>query len=81
MNKNFEMIFNAFAITFSLSQIESIIGILILVINLIMLIYNSIFKIITHIKNKDYKSIESDLRNLNDELDNFINNKKGSDKQ
>lgn len=79
-NKTFESIFNVFAITFSLSQIETFIGILILIVNLLMLLYNSILKIINHFKNKNFQAIENDLKNLNKDLDNMINDiKKGDD--
>ena len=52
-----------------LSQIETILGIILLVVQLEIVLYKVIYAIIKHIKNKEFNEVIDDLENINDELE------------
>ena len=58
-----------FGVTIGLSQIQTILGIIILVFQIVLIIYKCVMKIYEHIKNKDAKGIETDLKETIDELE------------
>ena len=58
-----------FGVTIGLSQIQTILGIIILVFQIILIIYKCGLKIYERIKNKDAKGIETDLKETIDELE------------
>lgn len=54
MNKHVETFFNVLGISFGLSQIETVLGIIILTINLLIILINNIPKVINYVKQKRY---------------------------
>ena len=52
-----------------LSQIETLLGIIILVIQLGIIIYKCVFKIIDHFKNKNYQEVVTELEKTKEELE------------
>ena len=58
-----------FGVTIGLSQIQTILGIIILVFQIILILYKCGLKIYKRIKNKDAKGIETDLKETIDELE------------
>lgn len=54
MNKHIETFFNVLGISFGLSQIETVLGIIILSINLLIILINNVPKVINYIKQKKY---------------------------
>lgn len=52
-----------------LSQIETILGVIILSFQILLIIYKGVFKIIEKIKNKQYKEISTDIQEITEELD------------
>jgi hypothetical protein len=63
-------------ISISLPQIETVLGIVILSIQLVLIIAKFTIKIIDKVKNKDYNGIVKDVEDTQDEI-NKITNKKG----
>ena len=85
MNKNLTNVIDnvllVFGFTYALSDIENILGIIILCIQIIWLFSKFFIKIYTKIKNKDYDSIGKDVEDLENGLkDKIESTKKGSDK-
>ena len=85
MNKNLSNVIDnvllVFGFTYALSDIESILGIIILCIQIIWLFSKFFLKVYAKIKNKDYDSIGKDVEDLENGLkDTIESTKKGSDK-
>ena len=57
------------ASAFGLSQIETLLGIIILVFQLAIIIYKCVVKIIEHFKNKNYKEVVEELEKTKEELE------------
>lgn len=85
MNKNISNVVDnvllVFGFTFALNDIESILGITLLIIQITWLFSKFFLKVYTKIKNKDYDSIGKDVEDLENGLkDKIESTKKGSDK-
>lgn len=52
-----------------LSQIETILGIILLVVQLAIVLYKGIYAIIKYVKNKEFNELIDDLENIKDELE------------
>ena len=52
-----------------LSQIETLLGISLLIVQLGIVLYKGIYAIIKHIKNKEFNEVIDDLENIKDELE------------
>lgn len=57
-----------FGVTIGIAQIESILGIIILVFQIVLIIYKFVRTIINRIKNKDYDGIEEDIKDTTEQL-------------
>lgn len=62
-----------------LSQIETILGIIILCVQLVIIIYKGIYLIVKHIKNKEYGAVINDLENISESLEDIKKDVKGDD--
>lgn len=85
MNKNINNVIDnvllVFGFTFALNDIESILGITLLIIQITWLFSKFFLKVYTKIKNKDYDSIGKDIEDLENGLkDKIESTNKGSDK-
>ena len=58
-----------FGVTIGIAQIESILGIIILVFQIILILYKFVRTIINRIKNKDYDGIEKDIKDTTEQLE------------
>lgn len=80
MNKNLSNVIDSvllvFGFTYALSDIESILGIIILCIQIIWLFSKFFLKVYAKIKNKDYDSIDKDVEDLENELKDKIESTK-----
>ena len=56
-------------ITISIEQIETILGIIILCVQIALILYKGIFAIVKKVKNKDYSGIKEDIETMKDELE------------
>ena len=56
-------------VTIGIAQIETILGIIVLVFQIILIIYKCIMKIVEHVKSKNLKEIENDLQETIDDLE------------
>ena len=65
-----------FGVTIGIAQIETILGIIVLAFQIILILYKCGMKIYEHIKNKDVKGIETDLKETIDELENLSDKNK-----
>lgn len=65
-----------FGVTIGVTQIESILGIIILVFQIVLILYKGTRKIIEKIKKKDLDGIEEDLKETTDELEKLSNKDK-----
>lgn len=54
---------------FALTDIENILSIIILVISILNILYNMIYRIIKHVKNKQYDEISNDFDIAKNELE------------
>lgn len=84
MNKNLtnaiDNVLLVFGFTYALNDIESILGIIILCIQIIWLFSKFFIKIYNKIKNKDF-TLDEDINNLKNETEDLLEStKKGSDK-
>ena len=84
MNKNLnnaiDNVLLVFGFTYALSDIESILGIIILCIQIIWLFSKFFLRVYAKIKNKDYDSIGKDVEDLENGLkDKIDSTKKGSE--
>ena len=84
MNKNLSNVIDnvllVFGFTYALSDIESILGIIILCIQIIWIFSKFFIRVYTKIKNKDYDSIDKDVEDLENGLkDKIDSTKKGSE--
>lgn len=52
-----------------LSQIQTLLGIIILIFQLAIIIYKCVIKIIEHFKNKNYKQVVEELEKTKEELE------------
>ncbi|MBQ1551078.1 MAG: hypothetical protein IIZ67_03155 [Bacilli bacterium] len=52
-----------------LSQIQTLLGIIILIFQLAIIIYKCVIKIIEHFKNKNYKQVVEELEKAKEELE------------
>lgn len=65
MNNKIDILFDSLipvGALVGISQIESIIGIILLVLQIILILYKGIYKVVMKIKNKNYKGISSDIQ-------------------
>ena len=58
-----------FGVTIGLSQIQTILGIIVLVFQVLLIIYKCVVRIINHAKNKDLNGIQNDLEETIDDLE------------
>lgn len=84
MNKNISNVVDnvllVFGFTYALNDIESILGITLLIIQITWLFSKFFLKVYAKIKNKDYDSIGKDVEDLKNELkDKIESTKKGSE--
>ena len=54
---------------YGLANIQSILGIILLVLSILSILFKCGFSIYTHIKNKQYKEIENDLEKAQEEIE------------
>lgn len=84
MNKNLNNVIDnvllVFGFTYALSDIENILGIIILCIQIIWLFSKFFIRVYTKIKNKDYDSIGKDVEDLENGLKDKIESTKEGDK-
>lgn len=82
MNKNLsntiDNVLLVFGFTYALSDIESILGIIILCIQIIWIFSKFFIKIYTKIKNKDF-TIDEDINNLKKETEDLLESTKEGD--
>ena len=64
-------------IAISLPQIESILGIIILSVQVILILYKAIRKIIDAVKKKNYDEIENTLKETQDQLEDLKDKQDG----
>lgn len=62
-----------------LSQIETILGIIILCFQLVIILYKGIYLIVKHIKNKNFGAVIDDLENISESLDDIKKEVKGDE--
>lgn len=55
--------------TYGLANIQTILGIVLLVLSICSILFKMGFSIYTHIKNKEYKEIQDDLDKAKEELE------------
>lgn len=84
MNKNLSNVIDnvllVFGFTFALNDIESILGITLLIIQITWLFSKFFLRVYAKIKNKDYDSIDKDIEDLENGLkDKIESTKKGSE--
>lgn len=60
-----------FGVTIGLSQIQTILGIVVLAFQCVLIIYKCVRKIINHTKQKDADAIQKDLEETIDALENL----------
>ena len=60
-DKNISTILDSVSTFIGLSQIQSVLGILLTLINIGIIVYNLIYKLINHIKNKETDKIKETL--------------------
>ena len=65
-----------FGVTIGLAQIETILGIIILSFQILLIGYKMIRNIIKDVKNRDYDSIEEDIKDATDKLNKLTNKDK-----
>ena len=65
-----------FGVTIGLSQIQTILGIIVLSFQVILIIFKCVMKIIGHVKNKDVAAIEHDLEETIESLENLSDKNK-----
>ena len=65
-----------FGVTIGLSQIQTILGIIVLSFQVILIIFKCVMKIIDHVKNKDVTAIEHDLEETIESLENLSDKNK-----
>ena len=58
-----------FGVTIGLSQIQTILGIIVLTFQVLLIIYKCVVRIINHAKNKDVNAIQKDLEETIDDLE------------
>ena len=68
MNK-IETILNAIAIAYGIETIETILGCIILILNIVLILVRLCFNIYNKIKIKHYKDITQDIKETIEELD------------
>ena len=84
MNKNISNVVDnvllVFGFTFALNDIESILGITLLIIQLLWLFSKFLIKLYDKIKKKDFTGIDKDIKDLEKDTTDLIEStKKGSD--
>lgn len=62
-------LFSVVALAFNITQIDTILGILLTIINLVIVLTNYGYKIYNKIKNKDIKGIIEDTEELKDKIE------------
>lgn len=67
-DKNISTILASVSTFIGLSQIQSVLGILLTLINIGIIVYNLIYKLINHIKNKETDKIKETLEETYDKL-------------
>lgn len=67
-DKNISTILASVSTFIGLSQIQSVLGILLTLINIGIIVYNLIYKMIIHVKNKDTDKIKETLEDTYDKL-------------
>ena len=60
-----------FGVTIGLSQIQTILGIVVLVFQCVLIIYKCVRNIIKHVKEKDADGVQKDLEETIDALENL----------
>lgn len=58
-----------FGVTIGLSQIQTILGIIVLTFQVLLIIYKCVVRIVNHAKNKDLTGIQNDLEETIDDLE------------
>lgn len=69
---------NVLGVAYGIEYIYTILGIIILALNIVSILYACIYSIYNKVKNKKYNEINDDINKAIDELNNL--NKKGNDK-
>ena len=70
-----ENLFNALGVVFGLANIHTILGIILLVINITILVVRYGIVIFNHIKNKNYDKAVDELDKLKDDVNKEVNKK------
>lgn len=55
--------------TFGLANIQSVLGIILLVLSICSILYKFVLSIVLHIKNKQYGAIETDFEKAKEEIE------------
>ena len=72
----FEDVSIVFGVTIGLSQIQTVLGIIVLAFQCILIIYKCVVRIYNHAKKKDLDGIETDLEETIDALKDLSDNDK-----
>lgn len=77
---NIENAFNFLGIFYGINNIEQLLGIILLILNICLILFKTIYKIILKIKNKQYNDIEKDIENAIDEIEKLKGEENASNK-
>lgn len=62
--------------SWGISNIQDILGIIVLILSIMNILWNMIYKIYNNIKNKNYTEIDDNIKNAIDEINNINLNSK-----
>ncbi len=73
MNKKFDYILSTIGIAWSVQDLQNIISLILLIISLLNILWKGGYSIYTHVKNKEFNKIESDIKESKEELEKLNN--------
>ena len=55
-------------VSYGIAEIQTILGIILLALNIGLILYKMIYKIVTHVKNKEFDKIDDDIQDAIDSV-------------